>query len=91
MDLVSYVKLMSKCIDLLQTAYRTKQNIHGGDIYNFYFKCFTIVPVYAIRGTDIQYFFSYYMFRPDVAIFRYAGSHNHLFLFLLLSLHWPVF
>jgi hypothetical protein len=36
-------------------------------------------------------FFPYYMFRPDVSIFRYIRSHSHLFLFLLLSLHWPVF
>jgi hypothetical protein len=40
---------------------------------------------YAIR------FHTYYMFRPDVAIFRYIRSHNHLFLFPLLSLNWPVF
>jgi hypothetical protein len=31
-------------------------------------------------------FYIYYTFRPDVAIFRYTGSHNRLFLFLLLTL-----
>jgi hypothetical protein len=36
-------------------------------------------------------FVPYYMFRPDGAIFRYIRPHNHLFLFLLLSLHWSVF
>jgi hypothetical protein len=35
-------------------------------------------------------FLLYYMFLPDGAIFRYIRSYNHLFLFLLLSLHWPV-
>jgi hypothetical protein len=54
-------------------------------------QCFIVVSVYTIRGTDIPYVFLYYMFRPDGAIFRYIRSHNHLFLFLLLSLHWPVF
>jgi hypothetical protein len=49
---------------------------------------FIIVSVYTIRGIDIPYvFYIYYMFRPDVAIFKYTGSYNHLFLFLLLSLH----
>jgi hypothetical protein len=36
-------------------------------------------------------FFPYYKFRPDVAIFRYIRTHNHLFLLLLLSPHRPVF
>jgi hypothetical protein len=31
------------------------------------------------------HFYMYYMFRPDVTIFSYIESHNHLFLFLLLS------
>jgi hypothetical protein len=33
----------------------------------------------------------FYMFRPDGAILRYIRSHSHLFLLLLLFLHWPVF
>jgi hypothetical protein len=30
-------------------------------------------------------FYIYYMFRPDVAIFRYIRSHNYLFLYLYYS------
>jgi hypothetical protein len=55
-------------------------------------KCFIIVSIYTICDIDTPYaFYIYYMFWPDVAIFRYSGSHNHVFLFVLLSLHWPVF
>jgi hypothetical protein len=46
---------------------------------------FIIVTVYTIRDTDIPHDFLYYMFLPDVAIFRYIRSHNHLFLLVLLS------
>jgi hypothetical protein len=55
------------------------------------FTMFYHVPIYTIHGTDIPYVFSYYVFRPDRTILRYIRSHKHLFLFLLLSLHWPVF
>jgi hypothetical protein len=53
-----------------------------------FYKCFRLHNSwyrYNIR------FYMYYMFRPDGAILRYIRSHNHLFLFLLLSLYWPVF
>jgi hypothetical protein len=49
-------------------------------------QCFIAVSVYTISGTDTPYVSPYCMFRPDVAILRYIRSHNHLFIFLLLSL-----
>jgi hypothetical protein len=54
-------------------------------------KCFIIVFIYTIRGTDIQYhtFYIYYMFRPDMAIFRYIKFQTHLYLVQILSFQKP--
>jgi hypothetical protein len=54
-------------------------------------ECYIIVSVYTICGTDIPYVFFYYMFRRDGATFRYIGLIITYFLFLLLSLHCPMF
>jgi hypothetical protein len=51
---------------------------------------FITVTVYTLRGTNIPHVSLHYMFWPDGAIFRYIGVYNRLFLFLLLSPHWPV-
>jgi hypothetical protein len=52
---------------------------------------FYYVSVYTIRGTDIPYVSSYYMFRSDGAILRYIRIHIYLFLLLVLLPHWLAF
>jgi hypothetical protein len=70
----------------IQTAIWTLHEIKW-NVYEVYW-CFIIVNVHTIRGTDTPQVF------PLLNVSASSGHlqvRNHLFIFLLLSLHWPLF